>query len=341
MTTELLQAGVVSEAEMINAQRFYEAASAQYDRVVYGEKDAKDALLVGMVARTSILLAGAPGGAKSLLSKNFYRIYADVDSSDVAVIPADAQLTATQLIGGSMPIERTEKDEHGNVKTIVQTNTVNGIVHAGTKFLWGDEATREAPHARNAVLSVPEEKVIRNTTGEIELPDFQMAALTMNPSETKEATFKLSSADISRQMVGALMGHDVTEDQELLLLQGILPVHTYGPIEAVSTLAAVDAIRATVDKVMIPKTEAVKLHRMVKAAKVVLKDEFNHSEENRIFLQAGKVAKIVGLFNNRAANDEDTRTAMRLLMGSRIGALVARNPYVVLTQSLDTIYNKA
>jgi len=322
------------------AQQFYNQGMEQYQNIAYGEENAKELLLMGFVARGAVLLSGAPGGAKSLLSRNAHRIFTDISDEEIAIVPPSAQLQDAQLVGDLMSFDKEITGADGTPTTEATRIEVKGIVKPDSKVIWVDEASRVNPTALNALLGAPEERKLKTTAGEIPLNSLQILMSTMNPSERREATSKMSAAFASRHNGGAIMGGTPTEVDGAKLLQGQMP-DPYSVQPFVST-KELDQIREALKHVMLPEAEVKLAARLVEAAKTELYDEHQIKEENRMYVQMGKNAKILGMFKGRTANAEDVHQALNYVMASRIGALVSgKDTSLVLSAAVQNVLNRA
>src|SRR5687767_7492538 len=91
----------IKPATAAEAGAFYEAGMEQLDtHVLLGEQEAKLAALTAMASGLNVVFFGAPGGGKTTLGEQMPRLVRDIDPSEVAVIPPQADLTAQVLVGG-------------------------------------------------------------------------------------------------------------------------------------------------------------------------------------------------------------------------------------------------
>src|ERR1700677_2129808 len=90
------------DSAIIQAREYAHAGRKQLDNLIIREDGAKDMVLVSLLTGENSILVGPPGGGKSSLSGDLYRLIEDINVKDVVQIPADAELSAMQLIGGRM-----------------------------------------------------------------------------------------------------------------------------------------------------------------------------------------------------------------------------------------------
>jgi len=195
----------MSEVKLINeAQSYYASGLEQLDRIILDDKHAKRMLLVGAIMAQNVILVGEPGGGKTTLSENINRMFHDMEPEEVQQVPASAELSDIQLVGGRMS---STESVTTNSDTVVTEHVIDvpALIDERAKILWLDEINRTNPHAINQLLPALENHRLITTAGKIELPNLLMAISTMNPSETDEATFKLASANTSRHSMGAIL----------------------------------------------------------------------------------------------------------------------------------------
>ena len=303
-------------------QQFREEGMAETAKMILGESEMRAALLIAIVARTALLLAGAPGGGKSVVGGNAWRLFIDVDEQDFATIPYDSNLQEKELVGGSITsnktIQRSNGDSYEESNERSVTN-IDALITKNTIGIFADELTRINPFALNALLSAPEERRVRTNAGIVELPKFQVMISTMNPSESREATFPVGLALASRHAVGAIAGNDLTFEGANALQQGKIPNPEL--VKPIATLRQLDILRDTVDTMILPVNNARSRFERVELAASLLKQSVGVTEKGRLHVQIGKVARVLALFQgNDKVGEVDFNQAIRFAMASRIGA---------------------
>jgi MoxR-like ATPase len=300
---------------------FYAQGMAELGKIVYGESEARTAILAGLVGSSAVVLSGMPGGAKSLLSRNTYRLFEDMTKDDVAVVPPASDLLPIQLVGGAM---ETQKTVHSNGDSYNENTTVRvePIVKDTHKIIWLDELTRINPEAVNQLLSAPEERELKTTAGVVPLPNLQLMVSTMNPSESRQATFPVTAAFASRHSLGAIMGYDLTQEGKLKLAKGELP--DVATVEPVTTIEQLQRLRAAVNSLAISNDGAEQIVKLVETAESALKNNYNIVEAGRMFGQVGKTARILALFEGKTPHEQHINQAVRFALAARLGSRVVR-----------------
>ncbi len=233
MKTPKTTTAAPSSIETARAAR--EKVLAELRKVIVGQEDLIDQVLIAMCAGGHVLLVGVPGLAKTLLvstlaktlSMNFKRIQFTPD-----MMPSD--ITGTEIL---------EEDHTTGRKQFV---FVQGPVF--TNLLLADEVNRTPPKTQAALLEAMQEKsvTVGKKTYKLEEPFMVMA--TQNPIE-QEGTYPLPEAQLDRFMFNLYV--DYPTDAEL---KTIIKNTTAGGLptpEAVLTGADVMALRTAVRQVPI------------------------------------------------------------------------------------------
>ena len=205
----------VQETALLMERVLYEVK-----RVVVGQDQFLERMLVAILAQGHLLIEGVPGLAKTLtvntLAKairgSFKRIQFTPD-----LLPAD--LVGTQIY---------------NQKTS-EFSTVLGPVFAN--LLLADEINRAPAKVQSALLEVMQERqvTIAGQTHKVPSPFLVMA--TQNPIET-EGTYPLPEAQVDRFMMKVLIGYP-KEEEEFVIVQRVI-----GPAIDVAAVATTEQIAA-------------------------------------------------------------------------------------------------
>jgi MoxR-like ATPase len=186
---------------MTDAKEFrdsFESLRVEIGKVVVGQQDVVDQLLISLLSRGHCILVGVPGLAKTLLIKtlaqalnlSFNRIQFTPD-----LMPSD--ITGTEVI---------EEDSHGKK----HFNFVKGPVFSN--IVLADEINRTPPKTQAALLEAMQE--FRVTAGghtyTLEQPFFVLA--TQNPIE-QEGTYPLPEAQLDRFMLSLRLDYPSFEEE--------------------------------------------------------------------------------------------------------------------------------
>jgi MoxR-like ATPase len=171
----------------------------EISRVIVGQKEVIDRLVISLIADGHVLLEGVPGIAKTLLIKTLSQAI-DASFSRVQFTPdlLPADITGTKIF---------------NQQTC-GFSTVKGPIF--NQFVLADEINRAPPKVQSALLEAMQERqvTIQGETFPLPLPFFVLA--TENPIE-HEGTYPLPEAQMDRFMFKILMGYP-TKEEEITIL---------------------------------------------------------------------------------------------------------------------------
>lgn len=305
---------------MIDAQNFYDNGLEQLNMyALRGEHQAKVGLLAAIAADVNIVLIGEPGSGKSVLAGDSYHLIDGIDREDVVEIPALADITPQQIVGGEVRIEKTIGDTRESIVT-----NITPLINPGAKVLWTDEINRLAPHALNSMLSALETRVVISTAGDVPVSDLQYVVSGMNPDTSGGAKFPIDSAIASRYSIGVVMDRDTDGDDAALLdiIKGWKP--QTGKIEAVTDIPTLNAIRKHIDEgVGFPESLQLEAVQIVKSMKTAFKEEARTGHaKGRLAAQLPKLAKtLAALRGESGVTRENLHEAVRFMVGAKIGML--------------------
>ena len=159
-------------------------------RVVLGQDDVVDQLLIALVAGGHVLLEGAPGLGKTLLVRTvsvaaglgFARVQFTPD-----LMPAD--------VTGTMVLVR---DEFGGGRLEFQPGPIY------TQLLLADEINRATPKTQSALLEAMQEHTVTAAGKSLPLPSPFFVLATQNPIEL-EGTYVLPEAQLDRFLIKIVM----------------------------------------------------------------------------------------------------------------------------------------
>ena len=166
-------------------------------KVIVGQQDVVDGVLICLLAGGHVLLEGVPGLGKTTLLRTLARVlhlkYSRIQFTP-DLMPAD--------IVGSMMIEN---DERGSKSLRFQP----GPIFAN--LVLADEINRATPKTQSALLEAMQERTVTSgtTTHELEAPFLVMA--TQNPIEM-EGTYPLPEAQLDRFLMKILVNYPSRAD---------------------------------------------------------------------------------------------------------------------------------
>ena len=182
---------------------FIDILQLEMGKVIVGQKNMVERLLIGLLANGHILLEGVPGLAKTLAVKTlasaikakFQRIQFTPD-----LLPAD--------LGGTVIYNQKE----GSFQT------KKGPVFAN--FILADEINRSPAKVQSALLEAMQERQVTIGEQTFKLPEPFLVLATQNPIE-QEGTYPLPEAQVDRFMLKVKIGYPTKEEELLIMRQNV------------------------------------------------------------------------------------------------------------------------
>jgi MoxR-like ATPase len=186
--------------EPITISERLEQALFEIRRVIAGQDQMLERVLVCLLAQGHLLIEGVPGLAKTLTIKTT----AGVLGGSFARVQFTPDLVPADLVG-----TRIYRPDQGTFETELGPVFCN--------FLLADEINRAPAKVQSALLEVMQEHqvTIAHTTHPV--PDPFLVMATQNPIES-EGTYPLPEAQIDRFMLKILIGYP-EHDEELTIVQ--------------------------------------------------------------------------------------------------------------------------
>lgn len=183
---------------------FVDILSMEMGKVIIGQRDMVDRLLIGLLANGHILLEGVPGLAKTLAIKSL----ANTIKAKFSRIQFTPDLLPADLIGTMIYSQKSEE-------FVVR----KGPVFAN--FVLADEINRAPAKVQSALLEAMQERqvTIGDHTYLLEEPFLVLA--TENPLE-QEGTYPLPEAQVDRFMLKVIIGYPTKEEEKSILRQNML-----------------------------------------------------------------------------------------------------------------------
>ncbi|WP_279104717.1 AAA family ATPase [Gordonia paraffinivorans] len=186
--------------------KLLERAIYEVKRVIVGQDQLVERILVGLLARGHILLEGVPGVAKTLAVETF----AKVVGGSFSRVQFTPDLVPTDLIGTR--IYRQGREEF---------DTELGPVVAN--FLLADEINRAPAKVQSALLEVMAERHVSIGGKTYPMPDPFLVMATQNPIEN-EGVYPLPEAQRDRFLFKVLVDYpSVEEEREIVYRMGNVP----------------------------------------------------------------------------------------------------------------------
>lgn len=191
------------ERELIRQLRSLRAdIDSELSRVIIGQKDVVEQLLISLLAGGHCLITGAPGLAKTLLVNSIAQLF-DLNFNRIQFTPdlMPADITGTEVL----------EDENGQRRM----RFIPGPIFANV--LLADEINRTPPKTQSALLEAMQEHQVTaaGVIRKLEEPFFVLA--TQNPIEM-EGTYPLPEAQLDRFMFNVMIDY-LPEDDEVAVVQ--------------------------------------------------------------------------------------------------------------------------
>ena len=216
---------------------FKRAVLAEIGRVVVGQEDAIEAMLVALLARGHALLEGVPGTAKTLMVRSLAQVSGlafgriqftpDLMPSDVLGTHVfDLQASAFRLNRG--PIF--------------------------TELLLADEINRAPAKTQSSLLEAMQERQVSIDGQRHALGEFFTVFATQNPVE-HEGTYPLPEAQLDRFLVKVKVGYPSAEEEDAILGRVGVDAGTgtlsHEHLRPIATKAHIEAARQLAERVQV------------------------------------------------------------------------------------------
>ena len=217
--------------DMVNLRN---SAREEVGKVVVGQGDAVELLMVAALARGHVLIEGPPGSAKTLLGRAIAHVLG-------------AQFKRVQFTPDTTPDEITGV----NVKKMGETVFVPGVLF--TNILLADEINRTPPRTQASLLEAMQERTVTVEGRTHQLPDPFLVIATQNPYE-HEGIFPLPESQLDRFLFKIILDYcDVESEVEMLQLPhtGVTP-DMLGEIKPLLGIVGLDKARSELDETKVP-----------------------------------------------------------------------------------------
>ncbi len=286
---------------------FIDILSLEMNKVIVGQKQMIESLLIGLLGNGHILLEGVPGLAKTLaintLSKAVQASFSRVQFTP-DLLPAD--------VVGTMIYNMKEND----------FAIKKGPIFAN--FVLADEINRAPAKVQSALLEAMQERqiTIGDTTFKLDEPFLVMA--TQNPVE-QEGTYPLPEAQVDRFMLKVVIDYPKLQDEQVIMRQNLS-----GGFATVNPVISVDQIlkaRKVVNEVYMDEKIEKYILDIIFATRYPekynlpqLKDLIGFGASPRGSINLAKAAKCYAFIKRRGyVIPEDVRAVVFDVLRHRIG----------------------
>ena len=221
-----------------NLLNLRDRAREEVGKVVIGQGDAVELLLVAALARGHVLIEGPPGSAKTLLCRAIAHVLG-------------AQFKRIQFTPDTSPEEIT------GVSTVKMGEKVFMPGAVFTNILLADEINRTPPRTQASLLEAMQERTVTVEGRTHPLPDPFLVIATQNPYE-HEGIFPLPESQLDRFLFKIILDY-CDEDSEIEMLRlphtGVTP-DMLGEIQPLLGIVGLDKARAELDTTEVPEEVA-------------------------------------------------------------------------------------
>ncbi len=193
--SSILQLNEQVEQEVV----FLNDLLAEVNKIMVGQENLIERMLIALLADGHILLEGVPGLAKSLLVKTM----AQAIQASFARIQFTPDLLPADLIGTQIYNPRTSEFS----------------VHQGPIFvnlILADEINRAPPKVQSALLEAMQERQVTISDTTYPLDPLFLILATQNPIE-QEGTYPLPEAQVDRFMLKVLVNYPSRDEERTII----------------------------------------------------------------------------------------------------------------------------
>ena len=211
---------------------FVTSLKQEVGKVIVGQSELIDRLIIGLLTNGHVLLEGVPGLAKTLTIQTLSQALA----TDFQRIQFTPDLLPADLIG-TLIYNQKEGDF---------------IIKKGPIFsniILADEINRAPAKVQSALLEAMQERQVTIGEETFSLPKPFLVMATENPVE-QEGTYPLPEAQVDRFMLKICVGYP-SREEERLILDRMAHAEPPAPIQPIITPEQILRARQTVDEIYI------------------------------------------------------------------------------------------
>ena len=282
---------------------FIDLIKIEMSKVIVGQPQMTDALLIGLLSDGHILLEGLPGLAKTLAINTLGKII-NADFSRVQFTP---DLLPADVIG---TLIYNQKKEEFIVK--------KGPVFAN--FILADEINRSPAKVQSALLEAMQEKQVTIGGETYPLPQPFLVLATQNPIE-QEGTYPLPEAQVDRFMLKVKLEYPNKSEEQKIMRQNLLKDYPE-PNKVINTDKILEA-RELIKEIYIDEKIEQYIVDLIFATRNPYPEHKNlisFGASPRASINLAKAAKAIAFMNRRGyVIPEDVRSVALDVLRHRLG----------------------
>ena len=182
---------------------FVDLLNVEMKKVIIGQEEMVERLMVAMLSNGHVLLEGVPGLAKTLAINSLAQCI-DVDFNRIQFTP---DLLPADLIGTMI---YNQKNEEFTIK--------KGPIFSN--FILADEINRAPAKVQSALLEAMQERQVTIGNETFKLPEPFLVLATQNPVE-QEGTYPLPEAQVDRFMLKVVLDYPKIEEERIIIRKNI------------------------------------------------------------------------------------------------------------------------
>lgn len=286
---------------------FVDILSMEMNKVIVGQKQLVENLLIGLLANGHILLEGVPGLAKTLAINTL----ASAVGGKFSRIQFTPDLLPADVLGTMIYSQKSE-----------QFQIRRGPVFAN--FVLADEINRSPAKVQSALLEAMQERQVTIGDETFRLPEPFLVMATQNPIE-QEGTYQLPEAQVDRFMLKVVIDYPTLEEEKLIIRGNINGSMT--EVKPVTTADEIMKAREVVNQVYIDEKIEQYIADIVFATRYParyqlkdLEDMITFGGSPRASINLAKAARAYAFIKHRGyVVPEDVRAVAHDVLRHRIG----------------------
>ncbi len=308
---------------------FVDLLTMEINKVIIGQKQMVERLLIGLLANGHILLEGVPGLAKTLAIKT---LAAAIDAK-FQRIQFTPDLLPADLVGTLIYNQKDGKFQ-----------TKKGPIFSN--FILADEINRSPAKVQSALLEAMQERQVTIGEETFKLDEPFLVLATQNPIE-QEGTYPLPEAQVDRFMLKVKIDYPSKDDELLIMRQNV--TGKYSEVKAVVTGKEVMKARASMQEIYMDEKieryilDIVFATRNPKDAQLPnLENLINYGASPRATISMALASKAYAFIRRRGyVIPEDVRAVALDVMRHRIGVTYEAEAEQVTSETIvQEILNK-